>query len=61
MTKIPHSFSIDGELKVLVQRYYFINWSQIVNLHLKKHIQKYKEELEELLILHDKINEERDR
>ena len=57
--KKPHSFSLDVELTMLLKRYNFINWSQVVTAHLRKHIEKYGTELEKLFETHKKMEEER--
>jgi len=47
--KKPYSISLDEDLILSLKRYDFINWSKVINTYLKKHMTKYRKELEELL------------
>ena len=47
--KKPYSLSLDEEIILSIKKYSFINWSQVINTYLKKHLKKYRPELEELL------------
>ena len=46
--KKPYSLSLDEDVILSIKKYSFINWSQVVNTYLKKHLKKYRIELEEL-------------
>jgi len=53
--KKPYSLSLDEEVILSIKKYTFINWSQIINTYLKKHLKKFRPELEELLKAHIKM------
>jgi len=53
--KKPYSLSLDEEVILSIKKYTFINWSQIINTYLKKHLNKFRPELEELLKAHIKM------
>jgi len=57
LMKKPYSFSLDDELILLTKKYYFINWSNVINTYLKKHMKKNRSQLEELLKDHIKLME----